>query len=120
MGQLFLQLWQLLSSHKQDLFHCPYSESLWIGGRPGLREREDDPLVAPLWASASPNIDKFGQARRAHEFFHQSAKVFPKQFGTSLQDAQGIVTTCPQGQGGGLGPGVNLHGLGPCSCGKLM
>lgn len=80
-----------------------------------MGNKKADQLVAPLWASASPNIDKFGQARRAHEFFHQSAKVLHKQFGISLQNAQGIISTCPQCQGmiGGLGPGVNPCGLGP-------
>lgn len=80
-----------------------------------LRNKKADQLVVPLWASVSANVNKFAQARKAHELFHQVAKVLYKQFGISLQDAQGIVTTCPQCQGmiGILGPRVNPHGLGP-------
>lgn len=115
--QLFVQLWQLLNSCKQDYFithirsHSGLTEGL------ALKNEKADQLVAPLWASASPNIDKFNQARRVHKFFHQSAKVLHKQFGISLQNAQEIVSTCPQCQGmiGGLGPGVN-----PCSLGPLQ
>lgn len=42
-------------------------------------------------------------------------KVLPKQFGIWLQDAEGIVTSCPQGQAmiAGLGPGANPSGSGP-------
>ncbi|TRZ07187.1 hypothetical protein HGM15179_019919 [Zosterops borbonicus] len=112
--QLFLQLWQLLNSHRRDYFithirsHSGLMEGLALGNE------KADQLVAPLWASALPNIDKFAQARRAHEFFHQGAKILHKQFGISLQDARGIVTTCPQCQGmiGGLSSGVNPCGLG--------
>lgn len=78
-----------------------------------LGNEKADQLLTPLWASVSPVIDKFGQ--RAHEFFLQRAKVLHKQFGISLQDAQGIVTTCPQCQGtiGRVCPGVSPHSLGP-------
>ncbi|TRZ07938.1 hypothetical protein HGM15179_019169 [Zosterops borbonicus] len=68
--QLFLQVWQLLNSRRRDYFithrqsHSGLMEGLTLGNE------KADQLVAPLWASASPNIDKFAQARMAHEFFH--------------------------------------------------
>ncbi|XP_031948061.1 uncharacterized protein LOC116435670 [Corvus moneduloides] len=74
--QLFVQLWQLLNSRKQDYFithirsHSGLTEGLALG------KEKANQLVAPLWASASPNTDKFGQARRPHEFFSPKHKGF--------------------------------------------
>lgn len=39
------------------------------------------------------------QAKRSHEFFHQSAKVLMQRFHLNLADAKSIVQTCPDCQG---------------------
>ncbi|NXB88858.1 POK25 protein, partial [Vidua chalybeata] len=36
------------------------------------------------------------QARNSHETFHQNARAMHRQFQIPLNDAQGIVRTCPQ------------------------
>ena len=67
--KLLSQLWQLLNSCKQDYFstdirsHSGLTEGLSLGNE------KADQLVAPIWASASPGIDQFDQARKGHEFF---------------------------------------------------
>lgn len=75
MWQLFLQLWQLLNSRRRDYFitHIQSHSGLLEGL--ALDNEKADQFMGPLWASASSNTDKFAQARRAHELFHQGAKV---------------------------------------------
>lgn len=71
--KLFRRLWLLLSERQCEYFithirsHTGIIEGLAEGNR------RADKLVVPLWAA--PSTDRFAQARRSHDFFHQSAKV---------------------------------------------
>ncbi|NXD72837.1 POK6 protein, partial [Eolophus roseicapillus] len=60
-------------------------------------------------------LSDFVKARESHKFFHQNAKGLHKQFRLSMEEARGIVRSCPDcsHHGVGLGVGVNPRGLGP-------
>ncbi|KAF1521634.1 hypothetical protein FQV20_0014881, partial [Eudyptula albosignata] len=56
-----------------------------------------------------PPVDKFLQARQAHEIFHQNAKGLRRQYGLSDSEARSIIQACPKcgNHGPGIGLGVN-------------
>ncbi|NXI80652.1 POK7 protein, partial [Rhipidura dahli] len=60
------------------------------------------PLVS---VGTNAPLSKFTQAQESHLQFHQNARGLHKQFGITLEEAKGIVRTCPacSHQGAGLG-----------------
>ncbi|KAF1571756.1 UNVERIFIED_CONTAM: Endogenous retrovirus group K member 10 Pol protein, partial [Eudyptes robustus] len=70
-----------------------------------------DSLVSSV--SHVPPVDKFLQARQAHETFHQNAKGLRRQYGLSDSEARSITQACPKcgNHGPGIGLGVNPRGL---------
>ncbi|NXV71919.1 POK18 protein, partial [Atlantisia rogersi] len=104
---LFKELWLLLSNRQHQYFitHIRSHTGLTQGLAEG--NQRADRLVAPAWAA--PSVDRFAQARRSHEFFHQSAKVLQRQYHLSVAEAKGIVQSCLDCQQftSGLAPGVN-------------
>ncbi|NXA56439.1 POK9 protein, partial [Nothocercus julius] len=53
----------------------------------------------------STPLDEFTLAREAHNTFHQNAKGLKQQFQITMEEARGIVRSCPQcsHHGPGLG-----------------
>ncbi|NXU52943.1 POK10 protein, partial [Turnix velox] len=72
-------------------------------------QRADD-----LVTMAAPLSD-FVKARESHSAFHQNAKGLHKRFNITMEEARGVVHTCPvcSHHGAGLGLGVNPQSLEP-------
>jgi len=82
--KMLQQLLVMLNNKTVPYFITHIRSHLMTGG---LAEgnRHADQLVMPTWTG--PPMDSFAQARSAHEFFHQSAKVLSRQFHIPLHDA---------------------------------
>jgi len=108
--KMLRQLLVMLNNRTVPYFITHIHSHLMTGGLAEGNHRADQ-LVLPTWTG--PPTDSFAQARKAHEFFNQSAKVLSRQFHIPLHDAQGIVKSCPDCQNisPGLGVGVNPKGL---------
>ncbi|KFP76549.1 hypothetical protein N311_11044, partial [Apaloderma vittatum] len=108
---LLTQLLFLLEQRKVQYFVTHIRSHQFAQGL-SIGNNRADQLVA--LAKTNPPVNLFKQACLSHEFFHQSAKVLAKQFNLRLNDARGIVQSCPacQQSGFGLGLGVNPRGLG--------
>ncbi|NXN46694.1 POK10 protein, partial [Rhinoptilus africanus] len=63
--------------------------------------------------SVAAPVSDFAKARESHAAFHQNARGLHRQFNITLDEARGIVKTCPtcSHHGPGLGVGVNPRGL---------
>ncbi|NWI75568.1 POK8 protein, partial [Dryoscopus gambensis] len=76
-----------------------------------------DELAAPTELALCTVPDKFHQAQRSHQMFHNNAPGLVRQFGITRQQAKAIVAACPNCQSfavPSLGMGVNPRGLHSC------
>lgn len=93
----FRALWYLLQE-RQHLYYIAHTRShTGLPGELAAANAGADCLLTPAWVGPVP--DKLSQAKRPHEFFHQSANVLMQQFHLHLPDAKSIVQTCPDCQG---------------------
>lgn len=110
--RLFELLRQLQSAvHQRSEPYCVIHirSHKWSEGL-GEGNQKADQLV-----SLTVPLSEFVKAREAREAFRQNAKGLFKQFRITIDEAKGIVRSCPKCSrfGPGLGIGVNPRGLGP-------
>ncbi|KFV46340.1 hypothetical protein N328_00027, partial [Gavia stellata] len=110
LNELFRQLQTAIQQRQHSYAVVHIRSHMWSQGLGEGNDRADQ-----LVTTAVPLSD-FVKAREAHNMFHQNAKGLRQQFGITLNEAQGIVKTCPERShhGPGLGMGVNPRGVGPC------
>lgn len=109
LGELFRQLRTLIQGRTKPYAVIHIRSHMWDCGL-GEGNARADRLVA-----CSAPVSDFAKARESHSVFHQNAKGLHSQFKITVEEAKGIVRTCPQcsHHGSGLGVGVNPRGLGP-------
>lgn len=111
LGQLFLSLKRVLRARTNPYAVLHIRSHKWEIGL-GEGNARADKLVAIEQQAVVPRAIA---ARESHNIFHQNAKGLAKEFDISLNEARGIIRTCPvcsYPQGGvGLGMGVNPKGL---------
>ncbi|KAF1667537.1 Endogenous retrovirus group K member 11 Pol protein, partial [Aptenodytes patagonicus] len=110
LGKLFIRLRSVVSQRTALCAVLHIRSHQWDLGL-GQGNQIADNLVSPV--SHVPPVDRFLQARQAHEIFHQNAKSLRRQYGLSDSEARSIVHACPKcgNHGPGVGLGVNPRGL---------
>ncbi|NWQ98909.1 POK10 protein, partial [Burhinus bistriatus] len=73
---------------------------------------EGNARVVQLVSVAAP-LSEFVKARESHNIFHQNARGLHRQFDITMEEAKGVVRTCPtcSHHGPSLSIGVNPRGL---------
>ncbi|KAF1550455.1 hypothetical protein FQV19_0014762, partial [Eudyptula minor] len=110
LGRLFVRLRSVISQRTAPCAVIHIRSHQWDLGL-GQGNQIADSLVSSV--SHVPPVDKFLQARQAHETFHQNAKGLRRQYGLSDSEARSITQACPKcgNHGPGIGLGVNPRGL---------